>query len=280
MIGGNWLDLILFLALVAVVSLLWWRGWIPRGLAARRAEGEAGEERDEGAPEVYRGYARWARQAGFEPTRLYWLYWGSKIFLLLLLPLLLFDLLGGPWWAALLLAAFGFFLPDLGLLLIRRRRQREIVWGLSFFVDLLVALLHAGLGLDTAFRRAGREGFDPDHPLAQEVALVSAELSMGEERMRAFGALGERTGVSELRSLAAALQSGIRHGAPLQTILEDQADLLRVKRREETRKRISTAGVKILFPIFLCGFPVFLVVVFFPAVMEMTEVLIGILGQF
>ena len=75
-----------------------------------------------------------------------------------------------------------FFLPDLWLWLRRRARMRRIRESLSYAVDLLVALLHAGLGLEKAFRRVASEGLDRDHPLGQEMALVASELEAGADR--------------------------------------------------------------------------------------------------
>ena len=43
-----------------------------------------------------------------------------------------------------------------------------------------------------------------------------------------------------------------------------QADLARAKRREEGLRRLQVASAEVLVPLLLCGFPVFIVMVFFP----------------
>jgi pilus assembly protein TadC len=82
-----------------------------------------------------------------------------------------------------------------------------------------------------------------------------------------------RTGVKELRSVAAALRLGMRLGNPVQDTLSAQADLLRTRRREDARRELSLAPLKTLLPILLCGFPIFLVLVIFPALVEISELL-------
>ncbi len=270
MIGGLWLDLTL-LALLAATLVLLYRLRQENPLLAADTTGEA--------PRPWPLRSRFpalARQAGFDPGRLRWFYWLAKVALAAAVPFLLAELLATlgdrppALWIA-VLALFGFFLPDLWLLWRRRWRRQKIQRSLSYFLDLLVALLHSGLGLEEAFRRAGREGLERSHPLAREVRLVGLELDAGEERGAAFGALADRTGVPELRAVAAALRLAVRHGTSVEAALETQADLLRTKRRENARREVTAAVTKSIFPLFLCGFPVFLVIVFFPAILELYE---------
>lgn len=222
-------------------------------------------------------YRRLVRQAGFEPSTFLPFLWILKAALAVLLPLALLELLpekyGEPGPAALAVAALiGFCLPILWLLSTRKERRQKITWSLGYFLDLLVAFLRAGLSLDEAFRRAGREGFHPDHPLAREVNLVAREIDLGKDRAAAFRALAERTGVPAMRGVALALESGVRLGASVEATLRAQAELLRGRRREDTLRKIQLAAVKALFPVILCGFPIFVVIVFFPAVMELLRV--------
>ncbi len=219
-------------------------------------------------------FARVARQAGFDPQLLGRALWPAKVAVAALLPLLALEL-GARWGPAGLLAAglVGFFSPDVWLLLVRRRRRQRVRTGLSFFLDLLVSLLESGLTIEAAFRRVGTEGLDRGHPLAREASLVGLELVAGKGREAAFRSLAERTGVRELQTVAAALALGLRVGSPLATTLKAQADLLREHRREAARQRIQLAQLKSLLPLMLCGFPIFLVLVVFPALVEIFDVL-------
>ncbi len=276
---GPWLDLGVAVLLALVVAQLYRLATAGAGAYAPLADVELDGEAAETPPTRLTGYyPRLARQAGYDPDSLRWAYWLAKVALAVLAPLLTLVLWsrsqgGIPWPLALVLAPLGFFLPDFALLRARRARRLRIRRALSFFLDLMVSLLRSGLGLEEAFRRAGRGGLDEDHPLAREVALVDLELAAGRSRGAAFEALAERTGVRELRSLATALRLGLRLGSSVRATLEAQADLMRTKRREETRRALALAPLKTLLPVILCGFPLFVVVVLFPAVVEIFTVL-------
>jgi len=203
----------------------------------------------------------------------------SKLACALVLPLASLEVFVSPFWGVVLLGVVGFFLPDAVLLWLRRRRQRRIRSSLSYFLDLLVALLHSGLALEPAFRRAGRQGLAASHPLADEIELVARELDVGRERSAAFAAIADRTGVREIHAVASALQLGARLGTPIEATLHGQADLLRTRHHEATLRQINTAATKALFPVLLCGFPMFLVIVFYPTVLEVVNSMGAIFGQ-
>jgi tight adherence protein C len=261
-----WTDIALFAAaLVTIVAVLALKGRNGFEETAETTRGTSGVSR---AP-----YGRLVRQAGFEPSSFLLVLWILKGALAVLLPLLILEFVPPRWGLSgtpvLVVAALvGFFLPDFWLLAVRRERKRKITWSLAYFLDLLVAFLRAGLSLDEAFRRAGRDGFHPDHPLAREINLVAREIDLGKDRAAAFRALAERTGVPAMRGVALALESGTRLGASVEATLRAQADLLRGRRREETLKRVQLASVKALVPVVICGLPLFLVIVFFPAILE------------
>ncbi len=270
--AGLWFDLILGLLLAAVLALmysLWSRSAAPAFLPETPSATRGAVTR------MTAYFGRVARQAGFDPATFGRAFWPAKIALAALLPSLSLQLAArwsGPA-VLILLAVLGFFLPDAWLFLARRRRRHRVRSALSFFLDLLVSLLQSGLTLPEAFRRTGTEGLDRAHPLAREATLVGVELEAGKEWGAAFNALAERTGVREMRSVAGALGLGSQLGTPLATSLRAQADLLRTQRRETARRRIYLAQLKSLFPLLLCGFPIFLVLVVFPAVVEIMEIL-------
>lgn len=260
--GG--LDLVLLaVALVAIAVVFLLR----RG----RSLDDSRDERNEYRIRGY--YARQVRQAGFVSKTFIPIFWALKLIGAVLVPLLVLEVAARRDWEVpagvlVLGVVLGFFLADLWLTSVRRERQKKITWSLAYLLDLIVAFLRSGLGLEEAFRRAGREGFPQDHPLAQEVALVSREIDLGKDRPAAFRALYARTGVVPMKAIAAALESGLRLGASVEATLRAQAELLRARRREDVLKRVQLAAVKALVPVILCGFPLFVVIVFFPAVTE------------
>ncbi len=290
MIGGLLPDAVLLAVVVVGIVFLYRSRRRPPAVPDAGFDGDFDGDFDGGEPpetpaRPFRGgYPRMARQAGLDPEGALWSFWLAKLLLAVALPLGLFELWSRypsrpPPAALVALALVGFLLPDLWLFLRRRHRRQRIRAALSYFLDLLVALLYAGLSLEEAFRRAAYQGLAPSDPLAREARLVSAELDAGREQGQAFRALAERTGVTELRAVASALRLAARHGAPVESALGSQADMLRVKRRENARREIVAAATKAIFPVFLCGFPVFLVIIFFPAVLEIIETLRLLTGR-
>jgi tight adherence protein C len=180
----------------------------------------------------------------------------------------------GPW--SLVIAPVGFFGPDIALAIARRRRQKEIRRGLSFFLDLLLSLVQAGLSLEEAFATTAREGLPKKHPLTKEALLLVEELGLGRGRTEAFQALAERTGVGDLRGLANAIGLALNLGTSLETTLKAQADLARSRRREEGMARVQVASAEVLLPLLLCSFPVFVVLVFVPLGMQVWQALQGL----
>lgn len=226
-----------------------------------------------GVPMRLQYFTALARQAGFHPERLFPIHWGAKILLTALLPMLVMEVTEGGigFLGFVSMAIVGFLLPDLFLLVRRKRRQKKILYVLPFFLDLLVSLLRSGLGLEEAFHRAGTKGLRKDNPLAFEVERVSREIDAGRDRTTAFRALAERTGLHELQVVASAMELGTRLGYPVADTLESQADLHRDRRIERGKTKIERAMIISLLPIMLCGYPLFIVLVGFPALLELRE---------
>ena len=266
------LDIVLALLLALVIGLLLWMErarLLPLVMRPPRTS-ETGVVNGGGGY-----YWRLTRQAGLSPYNAWPFYMAAKIALAAMLAAPLVMIAGLTWWT-LLPVPVGFMLPDLALAYARRQRQATIRRALSFFLDLLVSLLQAGLGLEEAFARTAREGLPQGHPLAKEAIGVVEELSLGRDRSLGFQALGERSGVAELRNLANALGLGLTLGGSVEAALKAQAELARAKRREDGLKRLSVVNVQVLMPLMLCAFPVFVVLVFVPLAMRAMESLQGL----
>jgi tight adherence protein C len=268
---GFFIDLIL---VVGLLGLLLTYGLMSRGPARISRAGGAAEKQAE-PDKLKRRYERFVRQAGLNPDSVGLSYWASKLFLACLLPLVLIVGSQGAYqWShplTVLLALLGFMLPDFWLLRARHVRRRRIRNALSFFLDLVVSLLHSGMTLERAFLRAARDGFSEPHPLADEARIIGWEMDAGKERSAAFETLADRTGVYELRAVSAALTMGLRRGAAVEDALEAQADTLRDRHRERALRRVSQAAVIAAMPVVLCGLPVFAVVVYFPGLIILIE---------
>lgn len=214
-------------------------------------------------------------QAGFQPELWAAVYWTAKLFFAVIFGVAVLMTTRGAAgaWAALILTVIGFVVPDLFLLARRKSRQQKIERSLSFFVDLLVSLLRAGMPVEDAFARAGIRGFDPDHPISEEVARTASDITAGVDRAEAYKAFATRTGVGDARVVSSALELGGRLGFGVADILAAHADVLRDKRLEYGRRRIDRATVAALAPVMLCGLPLMVVVVAVPLGVEVQRIM-------
>lgn len=170
-------------------------------------------------------------------------------------------------------AAVGFYLPRLVL---RRKiigRQQRITWGLADAMDLLVVAVEAGLGLNAALNRVAQE-LKTLHPdMHTEIELVNLEIRVGRSREEALRNLAERTGVEDIRSFVALLIQADRYGSSIAKAVRIFADSLRTKRRQRAEQISQKAALKLLFPLTLFLFPVIILVVLGPALLNLYDIL-------
>ncbi len=176
---------------------------------------------------------------------------------------------------ALLLIAIGFglYLPSFVLSHLVSRRQRQIVRALPDALDLMVVCVEAGLGLNAALQRVGREMELVEPALAYELMITNREIRAGKPRDEALRNLGDRTGIDDLKSLVAMLIQSDRFGTSIADSLRVFADSLRTKRRQRAEELVSKATIKLLFPLLLFIFPALLIVLLGPALIIMYGVL-------
>jgi tight adherence protein C len=172
---------------------------------------------------------------------------------------------------AIVTAVFGLFLPNGWLERAIRLRQRAIEEGLPNVLDLLVTCVEAGLGLDAAVQRVAREVALAHPELSEELALTFLEVKAGARRSEALGRLAARTGVHDVKTLAATLNQTEMFGTSVATALRVQADALRNQRVQGAEERAAILSAKMTFPLVLCFLPSVLVVILGPAVVNLME---------
>ena len=177
-------------------------------------------------------------------------------------------------------AAIGYYLPNVVLAELVRRRKREIFENLPDAIDLMTVCVEAGLGLDAALVRVAEETELTSRPLAEELRLVSLELRAGATREKALRNFALRSGVDEVDALVAMLVQADRFGTSIADSLRIHSDGLRTKRRLRAEEAAAKIGVKLVFPLIFGIFPAMMVVLAGPAVIRIYRVLFPILtGQ-
>lgn len=170
-------------------------------------------------------------------------------------------------------AAVGFYLPRYILRKKITGRQQRITWGLADAMDLMVVAVEAGLGLNAALNRVAEE-IKTLHPeMHSEIELVNLEIRVGRSREEALRNLAERTGVEDIRSFVALLIQADRYGSSIAKAVRIFADSLRTKRRQRAEQISQKAALKLLVPLTCFLFPVIILVVLGPALLNLYDIL-------
>lgn len=168
---------------------------------------------------------------------------------------------------------FGLFLPSFALSRKITSRQNKITRALPDALDLMVVCVEAGLGLNAALHRVGREMELVEPALSEELAITNREIRAGRARDEALRNLGDRTGVGDLKALVAMLVQTDRFGTSIADSLRVFADSMRTKRRQRAEERVAKAAIKLIFPLLLFIFPALLIVLMGPALIKISELL-------
>ncbi|MGV3759270.1 MAG: type II secretion system F family protein [Actinomycetota bacterium] len=151
-------------------------------------------------------------------------------------------------------------------------REEEILKQLPDIMDLLVICMEAGLGFTAAVARtvANIEG-----EMSDEFAVALGEMRAGASRAEALGGLAERVQIPEIRSFVTAIRQADQFGISVSTVLRNQADDMRVARRQVAQEKAQKAPVKMLVPMVFCIFPPMFIITIGPAALSLTSAGMG-----
>jgi tight adherence protein C len=168
--------------------------------------------------------------------------------------------------------AAGLAIPTMALERILQNRIRKLRNGFPDALDMLVVCVEAGLGLSQAIQRVADELVVSHPELAQELALVNAEIRAGVERVTALKNLSHRTGLEDIRGLVSLLVQTLRFGTSVAESLRVYSDEFRDKRMQRAEEQAAKIGTKMIFPLIVFLFPGFFVVAVGPAVVGLISV--------
>ncbi len=170
-----------------------------------------------------------------------------------------------------LVTGIGFYMPSIVLWYLRSKRQEEIFLTLPDALDLLVVCVESGLGLDAGMRKVTDELGVHAKTISEEFSLANFQLQMGRPRREVLHDLGVRTGVDDVKSLAAILIQADRFGSSIAQALRVQSDAMRTRRKQIAEEKAAKTAVQLLFPLILFIFPGIFVVLVGPAAINIAE---------
>jgi len=157
----------------------------------------------------------------------------------------------------------------------RRHRlfQEEYRENFPDLIDMLVVCSDSGLGLDGAFRRIGPEVSKRSPTLGTNLAILGSEMRAGRSMENALDTFSERVNLEEVRSFVVMLRQSLELGTDIGDTLRIYGDEMRGKRLLRAEEKANKLPVKMVLPLGGLIFPVILMVILLPIVLNLMVIL-------
>ena len=216
-------------------------------------------------------------QAGFLDTRAPVLFFLARAIAavalalgaFLLMPMLLKPESAMLWPSVWIGGLLGYFAPNVYLSRRIAGRQVEHRAGFPDFMDLLVVCADAGLSMEAALDRVGRELADSYRSLSANIHMATLEMRAGRTLSETLDHLADRLGLEEARSFATLLQQSEKLGSSLTEALRVYSDDMRHKRLSRAEEKAYSLPAKLSVPLTLCVFPVVIIVIMLPVYVKL-----------
>jgi len=171
-------------------------------------------------------------------------------------------------------AAFviGFYGPNLYVSNIAQKRRESIMRAFPDALDLLLICVESGMSIEAAIQKVSQEIGGTSIELAEEMALLTAELSYLPERRQAYEGFAKRTNHPGIKSMATAMIQAERYGTPLGTALRVMAKENRELRLSAAEKKAAALPAQLTVPMILFFLPVLFVVILGPAIIKIQDI--------
>jgi len=224
-------------------------------------------------------------QAGYRGPRplttFYFFRFASPFIFMVLAAFYLFVLKVVDWptmnkvTATMAAAVAGFYAPNLYLKNRIDKRRTSIMQAFPDALDLLLICVEAGMSIEAAIAKVSHEMGPSSIDLAEELSLLSAELSYLPDRRMAYENLSKRTNHPGVKSVATAMTQAETYGTPLATALRVMAKENRDLRMSAAEKKASALPAKLTVPMILFFLPVLFVVFLGPAILNVKDMMKG-----
>lgn len=171
----------------------------------------------------------------------------------------------------LICALLGYYLPRAYLNNRVGRIQLQHRYGFPDFLDLLVVSTEAGIAIESAIDRVGKEMAHTFPHLAAQLYILNLELRAGRAFPDALERFANNVGIEEAKSFATLIQQSQELGSSLVDALRVYSDEMRDKRMARAEEKAHALPAKLVIPLGLFIFPIMLVVCLTPAIIRINE---------
>jgi tight adherence protein C len=146
--------------------------------------------------------------------------------------------------------------------------------GLPDALDMLVICTEAGLGLEPAIDRVGREIGHSHVDVAEELLNAAREMRVNADRRAALMHMGSRTGLQSLRRLGVTLVQTLQYGTPLSQALRALSAEMRQEALTRFEARAGRLPALLTVPMIVFILPCVFMIVGGPAIVHVMQVLL------
>jgi len=169
--------------------------------------------------------------------------------------------------------AIGYYAPNVYISNVAQKRRESIVAAFPDSLDLLLICVESGMSIEAAIQKVGAEVGSSSMELAEEMSLLTAELSYLPDRRLAYEGLARRTNHPGIKSVSTAMIQAERYGTPLGAALRVMAKENRELRLSAAEKKAAALPAQLTVPMILFFLPVLFVVILGPAFIKIQDVM-------
>ncbi len=170
--------------------------------------------------------------------------------------------------AALFTGLLGWVMPNVLLKNQSQKREDMLRKSIPDALDLMVICAEAGLSLDAAFDRVGREIGPTSPELAEEIGLTGVELNFLPDRSKALHGLADRVPLPSVLALVNTLIQTEKYGTPLAQALRVLSAEMREERMMRAEEKAARLPAILTVPMIIFILPPLFVVLIGPAVIK------------
>ena len=219
--------------------------------------------------------------AGFRGRNALAAFVGAKLLTLAAFPLLTWLIVARTGWspavrmgAIAVAGCAGLLLPDHVVKTMHKRHLKAVERGLPDALDMMVICSEAGLGLEPAIDRVGREVVHAHKDVAEELLSVAREMRVNADRRAALMNMGARTGLASLRRLGVTLVQTLQYGTPLSQALRALSAEMRQEALTRFEARAGRLPALLTVPMIVFILPCVFLIVGGPAVVHVMQVML------
>lgn len=148
-------------------------------------------------------------------------------------------------------------------------RRLEHRAGFPDFMDLMVVCADAGLPIEAALERIGREFGDSYPSLTANIHMTNLEIRAGRTLPDALEHFADRVGLDEVHSFVTLITQSLELGSSITDALRVYSDDMRHKRLSRAEEKAYALPAKLALPMMICIFPVLFVVILLPVFVKL-----------